>query len=157
MRRAEATASALLIIITCCGGNAMLNYNMGSQSRSESHAIDYKSYFSKLPFYPTAFGSFSCNNQGIGDGTVFRSWKVLLRFVLRVPADSSEMCIRDRGILVFGVQFCPPLGVGDSLFLLPIEIPVSYTHLPSVPMLFSARRRSTWRAQHNSLRSISLR
>lgn len=41
----------------------MLNYNMGSQSRSESHAIDYKSYFSKLPFYPTAFGSFSCNNQ----------------------------------------------------------------------------------------------
>lgn len=41
----------------------MLNYNMGQLSHFETHAIDYKDYFSKLPFYPTAFGSFSCDNQ----------------------------------------------------------------------------------------------
>ena len=38
-----------------------------------------------------------------------------------------------RGILVFGVQFCPPLGVGDSLFLLPIEILIAVGH-PHIPL-----------------------
>lgn len=46
-----------------CGGNMMLNYNMGTHFCFESHAIEYKDYFSKLPFYPTSFGCFSCDNQ----------------------------------------------------------------------------------------------
>ena len=38
-----------------------------------------------------------------------------------------------RGILVFGVQFCPPPGVGNGLFLLTIEILIAVGH-PHIPL-----------------------
>ena len=38
-----------------------------------------------------------------------------------------------RGVLVLGVQFRPPLGVGDGLFLLSMEILVSVGH-PHIPL-----------------------
>ncbi len=38
-----------------------------------------------------------------------------------------------RGILVFGVQLCPPLGVGNGLFRLAVEILIAVGH-PHSPL-----------------------
>ena len=38
-----------------------------------------------------------------------------------------------RGICVLRVQLCPPLGVGNGLFLLPIEILIAVGH-PHIPL-----------------------
>ena len=58
---------------------------------------------------------------------------LLLPAALAFPNLRLTLPNHRRGILVFGVQFCPPLGVGDSLFLLPIEILIAVGH-PHIPL-----------------------
>ena len=58
---------------------------------------------------------------------------LLLPAALAFPDLRLTLLNHRRGIFVLRVQFCPPLGVGNGLFLLTIEILIAVGH-PHIPL-----------------------